>query len=545
MSMTKITYTKVLFRIFAILHIAFASPLWGRIVQQADSSENKSLVSAKPLSRPSSVPTRRKHTEKKSKTKRPSVARPTQSELAQQLEMLEKQTEEAVSKLRKEALKKADIIQTEAEIEKLEAQRKQLEASLEGQGDPVSAEWKIEQTARFKKLHTILHENISSGEQDPDELADLEKLFEQQEAWFDTTVTQTKYVDDNHYQAILDKNQHLETIVTIQKDAERILQAKINYDTTTKKEYEQLKTALLYEVNARFENPSYWNHKIPSGTALVDAVQDAIKRAHSPEFKEEQVMSQKMRELKSQLEKAEKSLEEKNEHIVELKISQERSKEATDSLEQQTKATKEKLEALEQQQATRQQELSDLKKQMEEVKQAKTKVSEEKEELARAQQTIQSELNTLKATKAELDRKLQEEEHLRRKVEIRLEKEVGVDQNQTQELERLKARNERLQAVRNDLNQDLEEKTQKALELEIKLSQLKRGEPSLKLRPNDALEPLSKVMPKKNSPAMPKGPMPERNQRIRRNQEMLKQLEADNNAFLDELESRPEDLPIS
>ena len=441
------------------------------------------------------------------------VSNPATDLLDAKIKQIKEDTEKEIASLQAQQEKKMVIIKRQEELKKLEEQQKAIAEELAKLDDkqklaepekpklePVTTDWKVAETARFTQYTTELADTIAMGESDDLELQDFKKIFDDQKAWFDTTLTSTKYVTDPGYKAISDRNKILETLVAAQKKALPILMREINIKKISKNTFDRLTTLLLYNLNEQIIDPKGWNGKLPTDEAeFKKVIETAIAEAKDPSFGKQSPAQKELIALQKKLNETQKLIEERNKTVLELKMTigsntehleqlkknvseiETKKKESEAQLKQLQeksthdidafKAEKTKVEA---QLTQAQSDAKDAKTKLDAATADSSKTAQEKTELQNQAKDLAKKVEDLQEKKSGIEKNLDEEQHKRRELELQIEQ-TKFKQDQTeQDRKKLSEENAKLDNVRKELSEQVENKNKQALELNLELERLRR-----------------------------------------------------------------------
>ncbi len=426
----------------------------------------------------------------------------------QEMASLQTKTEQKVAILKhQEALKRINEQQQALndELAKLQAtagQTKMQEtpAAHEDAKDHVSTQWKIEQTAKFNRLSTELSDTVSAGESEEGELNEFAEIFEEQRAWFDSTMTNTRKVGDDNYNAIIDRNQRLSLLVTAQKKALPLLNKELNTKKVAKRDYDRAATILLYDLNAQLTDPEGWNGKLPEDDVeFIALVKTAVKESRDPSFAKASPSQKTLHDLQKKLHSTQKLIEDRNKKVLELELSiahnQDKltrltsdittataaKKTSEEQLKQlQDKSTKD-ISALKVEKTTIESELSQAKTEAKEVKSKLesattdiTKTTQEKTELQTQAKDLAKKIDELQDKKTGVEKALDEEQHKRRELEIQVEQIKFKQEQAEKDSKKLEAENTKLERIKKELADQVDSKNRHSVELSLELERLRR-----------------------------------------------------------------------
>lgn len=443
----------------------------------------------------------------------PPASNPATDLLDAKIKQIKEDTEKEIASLQEQQEKKMAIIKRQEELKKLEEQQKAIADELAKLDDkpkqsepekpalePVTTNWKVTETARFTQYTTELADTIAMGESDDLELQDFKKIFDNQKAWFDTTLTSTKYVTDPGYRAISDRNKLLETLVAAQKKALPLLMREINIKKISKNTFDRLTTLLLYNLNEAIIDPKGWNGKLPTDEAeFKKIIAIAIAEAKDPSFGKQSPAQKELIALQKKLKETQKLIEERNKTVLELKMTigsntehLEQLKKNISDIETKKKASEEQLKQLQEKsthdidafKAEKTKVEAQLTQAQSDAKDAKTKLdaatadssktAQEKTELQNQAKDLAKKVEELQEKKTSIEKNLDEEQHKRRELELQIEQ-TKFKQDQTeQDRKKLSEENTKLDNVRKELSEQVENKNKQALELNLELERLRR-----------------------------------------------------------------------
>lgn len=366
--------------------------------------------------------------------------------------------------------------------------------------DSVSTQWKIAETAKFNRLSTELADTVSAGESDDGELGEFAELFEDQRAWFDTTMTNTKRVGDDNYRAIVERNKRLSTLVAAQKRALPLLMKEMNVKKVAKSDYDRAATILLYDINALLIDPSEWNGKLPEDDQeILQAVKAAIKESRDPSFAKPSPSQKALRELQKKLHDTQKLIEDRNKKVLELeltvatnqdkldrlktnihdvtsakKASEDQLRQLQDKSAQDIAAMKNEKATIETQLTQAKADAKDIKTKLDGMTADATKTTQEKTDLQNQAKDLAKKIDDLQDKKQNVEKNLDEEQHKRRELEIKIEQTKFKQEQAEKDSHKLEGENTRLDRIRKELAEQVDSKNKHALELNLELERLRR-----------------------------------------------------------------------
>lgn len=108
----------------------------------------------------------------------------------------------------------------------------------------VTEDWKNSIVQEFEENSSLLQRIIIDGE-NQEQIQDFMERFEQQKNWFDKTLGATKYISDQNYNKILNKNAQIDQVATAIRKSNSILK---NLDLNSEQK-KQILLNVLYEIN--------------------------------------------------------------------------------------------------------------------------------------------------------------------------------------------------------------------------------------------------------------------------------------------------------
>jgi|GEM_PF-5365307 len=442
----------------------------------------------------------------------PTETQPTDL-LDAKIKQVQEETEREIASLKAQKEKKVIIIKRQEELKRLNDQQKALADELAKLDDkpaekapekpaptPVTTEWKVEQTAKFNRYSTELADTIAMGESDDAELQDFKQIFKDQQQWFDTTMTSTKYVSDDGYASINERTKCLGLLVTAQKRALPLLMKEINMKKISKTAFDRLSTLLLYNLNSQINDAHAWNKVVPEdNAALIAVVKDTIAEAKDPAFNKQTPAQKALIELQKKLKDTQNLIEDRNKKVLELEMNiasnteklTELKKDLEEIEQQKTKSEKELKELqqksandisalkaektkIESQLAQAQAEAKEAKTKLDAAAADSTKTAQEKAELQTQSKDLAKKVEDLQDKKRGIEQNLDEEQHKRRELEIQIEQ-AKFKQEQTEtDRKKLSQENDKLDSLYKEMGQLVEKKNHQAIELKLELERLRQ-----------------------------------------------------------------------
>ena len=471
--------------------------------------------------KPKHVRTQKKHAKSTAATvTAPQPAAPAEAKPAQPTDMLDakikqiqEESEKEIASIKAQNEKKVTIIKRQEELKKLAEQQKALADELAKLDDKaaekapekpaptaVTTEWKVEQTAKFNRYSTELADTIAMGESDDAELQDFKHIFKDQQQWFDTTLTSTKYVSDEGYAAINERTKCLGLLVTAQKRATPLLMKEINMKKISKSAFDRLSTLLLYNLNTQINDAHAWNKVIPEDdAALIAVVKETLAEAKDPGFNKQTPAQKMLIELQKKLKATQDLIEVRNKTVLELELNIASNTEKLNALKKdlsdiETQKTKSETELKELQKksaddiaalkAEKTKVESQLTQAQADAKEAKTKLdaatadstktAQEKTELQTQSKDLAKKIEDLQEKKKDIEKNLDEVQHKRRELELQIEQAKFKQEQTENDRKKLAEENTKLDGVCKDLSGQVENKNKQALGLKVELERLRQ-----------------------------------------------------------------------
>ncbi len=172
-------------------------------------------------------------------------------------------------RLKRQALEKINALVRQAEQEAYRLKKTQRKELLKLMLDEIASgertAWKTHLYDEFIGNLGKLEAVIRRGEQ-PDGVAEFERLFKEQRTWFDASLTAVKSPHDAQYFVLFQKNIALRNIVTALKTVEAIFKKRFK---ATEDELQKLLVLALYEINARITSKRD-DHGVALATQLTE-----------------------------------------------------------------------------------------------------------------------------------------------------------------------------------------------------------------------------------------------------------------------------------
>jgi len=498
-----------------------AQPLSPRIIR-TETEETSLLPTQKEsvFSLDAQVVLKEKPVEKKKKDKKttkatPAAAKPTEPESVfdGKIKQLQEETDREIAELKQKKEQKLTAIKRTEELEKITLQQKELEKELEKlnakellKTEPIedrtvlSLDWKLTETARFNRLSTELADTIASGEEDEGELHDFKELFNAQREWFDNTMAEAKFVGDQNYTAIMDRNSRLDLLLKAQRIALPILMKEINIKKVSKSDFDRASTILLYELNTKLTDPDDWNGKLPEDIQVFhDLVTTSIEESKDPGFLKATPANKMVNSLQKKLHAAHKAIEDRNKRVIELEItigsnkdkiailkkdvsqtsaekkaSEEKLKKIEETSTQDIAALKAEKTKIESQLSQAQGEAKEVKTKLDSVTADSTKTQQEKQELQAQSKDLAKKIEDLQDKKHGIEKELEEEQHKRRELELQVEQTKFKQEQAETDRKKLSEENTKLDSQRKELSGQLDSKNKQIMDLSLQLEQIRR-----------------------------------------------------------------------
>lgn len=429
------------------------------------------------------------------------------------IKQIQEETEKEIASLKEQKEKKVTIIKRQEELKKLNEQQKALADELAKLDEKptektpekpaptqVTTEWKVEQTAKFNRYSTELADTIAMGESDDAELQDFKQIFKDQQQWFDTTMTATKYVSDQGYAAINDRNKCLGLLVAAQKRSIPLLMKEVNMKKISKSAFDRLSTLLLYNLNSQINDERGWNKTIPEDNApLAAIVKETLTEAKDPAFNKQTPAQKMLIELQKKLKETQDLIEQRNKTVLELELNIATNteklnllkKDLTEIEAQKTKSESELKELqkksaddiaalkaektkIESQLTQAQADAKEVKTKLDAATADSTKTSQEKAELQSQAKDLAKKVDDLLDKKKDIEKNLDEEQHKRRELQIQIEQAKFKQEQTENDRKKLAEENTKLDGVCKDLSDQVENKNKQALGLQVELERLRQ-----------------------------------------------------------------------
>jgi hypothetical protein len=470
-------------------------------------------------------PAEKKKKDKKTTKTTTTVVKPVEPETVfdGKIKQLQEETDREIAELKQKKEQRLTAIKRTEELEKIILQQKELERELEKlnakellKTEPIedrmklSLDWKLTETARFNRLSTELADTIASGEEDEGELNDFKELFNAQREWFDHTMSDAKFVGDENYTAIMDRNSRLDLLLKAQRIALPILMKEINIKKVSKSDFDRASTILLYELNTKLTDPDDWNGKLPEEVDVFhELVITSIEESKDPAFLKATPANKMVNSLQKKLLAAHKSIEEKNKRVIELemtigsnkdkitilkkdvaqtvtekKASEEKLKKIEETSTQDIAALKAEKTKIESQLTQAQNEAKDVKIKLDSAAADSTKTHQEKQELQTQSKDLAKKIEDLQEKKHVIEKELEEEQHKRRELEIKVEQTKFKQEQAEIDRKKLTEENTKLDSHRKELSEQLDSKNKQIMDLSLQLEQIRRelGAQSIKVQ---------------------------------------------------------------